>query len=363
MGLCRRLHHHRQHPHPLPLQPDGHRGRRERFLPDRAGPGHPPEVPGPRGPGRAAGGGERGRLRPGSSASAIATMVVAQAGGLVSSEFQQWSSGPTGGMSLRLGSPSAIDHLAAGPDHGHAPVHREPVPGQSGAEPGDGHHHPGPLVRLGACPTGSWCLRYPSWPSPRRGPRGSPSRRPYALTVTSTAPIVVGRSVQAPSGSPRRRCGARRRPPPPWPPDGWCPVPESPARRPHRRHRASLAVANPGTTAARVEVTRLGSNTPVAMFTVAPGRVVVLGPKQVGRPRHPHGVGHPARVRRGGQPPAGTPGVVSSSGFPLDSLGQATDGLRGQRPTRSPYWPSGMASHHWHHHSAPTRMRSLGCQQ
>ena len=24
---------------------------------------------------------------------------------------------------------------------------------------------------------------------------------------------------------------------------------------------------------------------------------------------------------------------------------------------------SGIASHHWHHHSAPTRMRSLGCQQ
>ena len=29
--------------------------------------------------------------------------------------------------------------------------------------------------------------------------------------------------------------------------------------------------------------------------------------------------------------------------------------------TRQP--PSGIASHHWHHHCAPTRMRSFGCQQ
>ena len=26
-------------------------------------------------------------------------------------------------------------------------------------------------------------------------------------------------------------------------------------------------------------------------------------------------------------------------------------------------YASGMASHHWHHHSDPTRMRSFGCQQ
>ena len=25
--------------------------------------------------------------------------------------------------------------------------------------------------------------------------------------------------------------------------------------------------------------------------------------------------------------------------------------------------PSGIVSHHWHHHWAPTRMRSFGCQQ
>src|SRR5205085_10545784 len=31
--------------------------------------------------------------------------------------------------------------------------------------------------------------------------------------------------------------------------------------------------------------------------------------------------------------------------------------FRGGQPS------SGMASHHWHHHSAPTRMRSFGCQQ
>ena len=38
-------------------------------------------------------------------ASDIATFVTAQAGGLVSSEFQQTSAGGAGGLSLRLGSP------------------------------------------------------------------------------------------------------------------------------------------------------------------------------------------------------------------------------------------------------------------
>ena len=56
----------------------------------------------------------------------------------------------------------------------------------------------------------------------------------------------------------------------------------------------------------------------MAMFTVAPNRVAVLGPKQVG--------GLSTFTVSASQPvdaeedslPSGSPGVVSSTGFPLD---------------------------------------------
>ena len=48
------------------------------------------------------------------------------------------------------------------------------------------------------------------------------------------------------------------------------------------------------------------------------------------------------------------------SGYPLARcrklLGRARPGIES-------YDSSGMASHHWHHHWAPTRIRSFGCQQ
>ncbi len=90
-------------------------------------------------------------------------------------------------------------------------------------------------------------------------------------------------------------------------------------RAPGTPHAAinSLAVANPGPSPARVKVTTLRLGHPVAMFTVAPGRLVVLGSKLVG------GLSDfsvqssvPVNVEEDSRP-AGAPGVVSSTGFPF----------------------------------------------
>ncbi len=149
------------------------------------------------------------------------------------------------------------------------------------------------------------------------GTPGLPQQTPYALTVTSSAPIVVGRSVQAPAGST----------PPVWGSSSatttvatrWLvPAPGIPtAPGTANAGVASLAVANPGSVAAQVEVTVLGASHPVAMFTVAPHEVAVLGPQQVGG-LSPLTVSatQPVDVEEDSGP-SGAPGVVSSTGFPL----------------------------------------------
>jgi hypothetical protein len=152
---------------------------------------------------------------------------------------------------------------------------------------------------------------------PASGTPGFPQQTPYAVTVTSTVPIVVGRSVDAPPGSPSPGWGsssATTTVANHWlvPGPG---VPGAPAIT--DATVGSLAVANSGPTASVVKVARLGATGPVSTFTVAPGRVVVLGPKQVG--------GLATLTVAASQPvfveedcePAGTPGVVSSSGFPI----------------------------------------------
>ena len=254
----------------------------------------------------------------GSSASTIATMVVAQAGGLVSSEFQQWSSGPTGGMSLRLGSPalstswrlaqttampqSTVDLYLA--KTGSSPATATITLGLSSGTVVP-HRVVVPPVSITAFPAS--------------GTPGLPQQTPYAVTVTSTAPIVVGRSVEAPPGSPSPVWGssaATTTVATHWlvPGPG---VPGAPAIT--NATVSSLAVANSGTTASRVVVARLGGTRTVAMFTVAPGRIVVLGPKQVGGlATLTVSASQPVFVEEDSQP-AGTPGIVSSSGFSLGS--------------------------------------------
>jgi len=76
-------------------------------------------------------------------------------------------------------------------------------------------------------------------------------------------------------------------------------------------------VANPGGSEVRVQVHRLGRSRAVAAFEVAPGRVAVLGPTEVGG-LVPLVVSssHPVNVEEDSGP-SGAPGVVSSTGFPF----------------------------------------------
>jgi hypothetical protein len=251
------------------------------------------------------------------NASTIATLVQAQAGGVVSSEFQQWSSGATGGVSLRLGSPglstawhlaqttalpqSVVDLYLANPG-------RTPATATISLGLSSGSVVPHRL----AVPPLSVVVFVAS------GTPGLPQQTPYALTVTSTVPIVVGRSVQAPPGSTPPVFGSssatttvatRTVVPGPG-------IPSAPGTA--NATVSSLAVANPGSKPTRVVVSVLGSSRAVATFTVAANGVAVLGPKQVGGLSTFTVTSTRPVVVEEDSGPSGAPGVVSSTGFPLD---------------------------------------------
>ena len=76
-------------------------------------------------------------------------------------------------------------------------------------------------------------------------------------------------------------------------------------------------MANPGSSAVRVVVGTLGGGRPVAAFTVAPGRLGVLGSAQLeGLPVLTVLASGPVNVEEDSGP-TGAPGVVSSAGFPM----------------------------------------------
>ena len=248
-------------------------------------------------------------------ASDVATFITAEAGGLVSSEFQQTSSGRTVGLSIRLGSPelstvwrSAQSTNASGSTVSFNLANRTTQTVTA-------------TVSFGLS-SGSVTPRRLSIPPlsvvdfVASAAAGLPHQIPYAVTVDSSAPIVVGRSVLAGRGSPS----------PVWGSSSatvtvathWLVPSPGVERVPGTAHAAvkSLAVANPGPSTARVEVVRLGGG-PVATFEVVPGRLVVLGAKQVGGlsaysvlSSQPVGVEEDSR-------PSGASGVVSSTGFPF----------------------------------------------
>jgi len=249
-------------------------------------------------------------------ASDIATFVTAQAGALVSSEFQQMSVGTGGGLSLRLGSPglSTVWRFAE----------TTSGPGSSVqfhlANPGTG------TVTATISPglaSGSVIPRRMSVPAlsivdvSASGTTDLPQRIPYSVTVDSSGPIVVGRSVLAGRGAPAPAWGSS---------SGtvttavrWLVPGPGVDRAPGTPHAAieSLAVADPGPTPARVTVATLGSSRPVAMFIVAPGRLVVLGPKLVGGLSvFSVSASQPVNVEEDSRP-SGASGVVSSTGFPF----------------------------------------------
>jgi hypothetical protein len=249
-------------------------------------------------------------------ASDVATFVTSQAGGLVSSEFQQSTSGGAMGLSLRLGSP------------GLSKVWRFPqtTDGQASTVT---FHLANPAAQA-VTATVSFGLSSGSV-TPRRlsipplsvvdfvasATAGLPHSVPFAVSVDASAPIVVGRSVFAGNGAA----------PPTWGSSSgtvtlathWLVPGPGVTHAPATAHAAakSLAVANPGPTTAHVQVVRLGGSHVVARFGVAPGRLVVLGAKLVGdlatysvMSSVPVGVEEDSR-------PSGASGVVSSTGFPF----------------------------------------------
>ncbi len=245
----------------------------------------------------------------------IATLVDAQSGGVVASEFQQWSGASTG-MSLRAGSPSlsttwrlaqttvlpqsTVDVTLANP--GSTPATATISLGLSS----------GSVVphRLVVAPSSVAVFS-------ASGTAGLPEQVPYSLTVTSSAPIVAGRTVEAPSGSVQPGWGsssATVTAVPRWlvPGPGIQSAPGTAGATVE-----SLAVANPGSSAVRVVVGTLGGGRPVAVFTVAPGRLSVLGSAQLeGLPVLTVLASGPVNVEEDSGPTGG-PGVVSSAGFPM----------------------------------------------
>jgi hypothetical protein len=250
------------------------------------------------------------------NASAVATFVVAQSGTLVASQFQQWSSGPTGGVSLQLGAPALSDTWR----FAQTTVEPKSTVDFTLANPGSSSVTASVLVGL---PSGTVVPRQVVVPPESTqvfaasSPGGLPRSVPCSVTVESAVPLVVGRAVQAPAGTT----------PPEWGASigtvtaatGWVvPGPGVPgAPGTVGATATSLALANPGPNPVRVKVALLGSGRTVAMVTVGPGRLTVLGPKVVG------GLAvltvtaaAPVFVEEDSDP-TGAPGVVSSTGFPV----------------------------------------------
>jgi hypothetical protein len=249
------------------------------------------------------------------NANRVATIVTAQSGALVSTEFQQWSPGGAGGLSLRLGSPAlattwrfaqtttmsgaTVNLYLANPGSGTATATITFGLASGSVEPQRVEVAPRSIAVLAASATA-----------------GLPHQVPYAVTVDSDLPIAVGRSVLAPGGST----------PPIWgsstgtaaTADRWVVpgpgVPGAPGTVGATVH--SLAVANPGSAAVTVTVARLRASHPFATFDVAPGGVTVLGANQVGGlANYIVSASGPVNVEEDSRP-AGSPGVVSSAGFP-----------------------------------------------
>ncbi len=250
------------------------------------------------------------------NANAIATLVTAQSGTLVSTEFQQWSPGGSGGLSLRLGSPSlsdtwrfaqttavqgsTVDFYLANPGSGPAVATISFDLASGSVEPQQVEVAARSVAVFAASATA-----------------GLPHQVPYAVTVASSQPIVVGRSVLAPAGSTAPVWGSS---------SGivtvtghWLVPAPGVTNAPGTSGATveSLAVANPGPSPATVDVSRLGENHPVSTFSTPPGGVTVLGAGQVGG-LSTYSVSSSAPVNvEEDSGPSGAPGVVASTGLPL----------------------------------------------
>ncbi len=245
----------------------------------------------------------------------IGTVVAVQSGNLVSTEFQH-SSAASGGLALRLGAPSlsTVWRFAQTTVRGGAHVDFDL------ANPGNATVTA--TLSLGLS-EGSVVPRRITIPPvsiadySSSGTGGLPQRTLFSVTVDASAPIVVGRTVTASGGSPSPGWGSssgtmtvstRWLVPSPG-------VPGAPGTV--GATASTLAVANPGPSPARVSVSSLGSSRPPTVFTVAPGAVSVLGPRLVwGLPLLSVVSSQPVNLEEDDSP-SGSPGIVSSTGFPF----------------------------------------------
>ncbi len=243
--------------------------------------------------------------------SAFATVVSAESGALVSDELQQ-TTGP--GLSLRLGSPSLSSSWQFAQNTS-----------QSGstvafdlANPGSSAVSASLSVGLSGATVMPRSIELPPQSNvvfDASTAAGWPARAPYSVSVEASAPIVVGRSVSAPSGAAAPKWGSSA---------GTTAVSDRWLVPGPGVHGApgiagattrSLAIADPGSAPAQVVVAVLGGRQ-VSTVTVAPGGLVVFGPHVVG--------GLDVFTVSSSQPvtvesdsgPSGAPGVVSFSGFP-----------------------------------------------
>jgi hypothetical protein len=147
---------------------------------------------------------------------------------------------------------------------------------------------------------------------------GWPLGSPYSLSVSASAPVVVGRTVIAPLHSAAPQAGVVTGTT--TVANAWLVagpgIPGDPAV-PGAAIR-TLAVADPGGSAVEVTVRRLGDGRTVAKAGVAAGGVVVLTQDWGGLQPVVVTATGPVGLEADATP-AGAPGIVAWSGFPLGS--------------------------------------------
>jgi hypothetical protein len=248
--------------------------------------------------------------------SVVATLVQATSGALVATELDQMVLHSGTGLALFTGAPAPADTwrfaqtttvpggsvalVLANP--GASPVSAEVSVGLSAASV-EAHQVTVPgqtVVSFEASSVAGW-----------------PLRSPYSLTVSASAPIVVGRTVVGPPGAVAPNGGITMGTT--TTSTSWLVVgPGAPGNPPvPGASRESLAVVNPGSASVAVTVTPLAGGTPVATFRVPGNGVTVLGAPEV-RGLRPVVVVASAPVSvEADSGPSGAPGSVSSSGFPF----------------------------------------------
>ena len=242
---------------------------------------------------------------------AIATIVSADSGAVVSDELQQ-TTGP--GLSLRLGSPDLSTSWQF--------PQNTPVTGSTVAfdlaNPGTSAVTASLSVGVSAATVMPKSIEVPPQSNvvfDASNAAGWPVRVPYSVSVQASGPVVVGRSVSAPSGAA----------PPTWGSSAgtttlstrWLVPGPGVASAPGIAGAAtrSLAITDPGSAPAAVVVAVLGGRR-VATVTVEPGAPVVLGPKTVGGLRVFTVTSSQPVAVEADSVPSGAPGVVSFTGFP-----------------------------------------------